>query len=852
MGKRKLTKSQRKRVQRPPIDYRGFFAYPNADKAQSEIIETAVKRVNSDIGLRLEILSWPDATRGRIISTILQAISERDFMVADISGSNVNVLFEVGFALGSRKYLVLTSQGNSTQNRQEDLKNIHILSGLNAARYQNAGDLVDCIVRESKGITEGPTIDRYVTAAGGQLKPNGVLFLKGFTKHEYAHAAKEALHKRFPPSQVIIDDWNEDMAQSLKWYLSQLEQRSAVVALFVDSDWDNSIAINARFSVICGIAVAMRKAVLMIGLPGFDVPFDLRDVLKTPKRSRDIGRMIASFLDEDSNDSRTATILQLNPGSSSSKSANPSKASKEEKELVLLDLAIGSGFIPELNNTLAEHEESVLPGYFVETGQFRRMLSAPQALVIGAKGSGKTASLFMLRDRLSTDSRNIVCVLKPSDHKMARFLAALGRVQGSTGHAVQVAESSWKLIVYCEILSEVYRRLTSTRVLASLSTVEREFVDFCDKNAQIVQARFEQRLEIAAQWLEGSDYDADRFGELLHEILLRDASFRLSQLEARKQRIVVLVDNLDKTWEPCQDVGLGLTMILSLLGVHRKLDRELGGKANVSLTVFLRRDIFGAVLEKAREPDKLLSDQIELVWDEPGTLLRVIEERFRAASAKHIGCEVNPWSTFFPVAVEGIPTQEWILAHTMCRPRDLIHLVRRSIELALNRSNSTIEESDLRDACRDYSEFALEQLIAEYQVEHQWLPDIVRSFAGQTPRMTLRKLTNHIERLAVAMKLPVDTDQIIATLVSIGFLGVSFDRNADVRYAGDIKKARMLRGAVLRGRARTLREFAVHPVFCAGLAIGKSAGDEWDDRGPRNPHDVLKALISAFRDAFDL
>ena len=272
-------------------------------------------------------------------------------------------------------------------------------------------ELANCITREAREFSKEPTINKYIISGVGQVTPKGALFLKGSTNHEYVRVALDELKKRF--GVVMVDDWSEDISQPLSWYLSQLEERAAVAACFVDETWDNAVRVNARFAVICGIAMAMRRPMLMVGLPGYRPHFDYRDLLKIPKKLRDVNQIVNEFADDHDKKAQSASLYRLAPGFSPMNIRKPIGIGKHEKELVLLDLVVGSGFIAEFNNTIAENEETFLPNYFVETGQFRRLSSTSQALVVGTKGSGKTANLFMLREKLSIDRRNIVCVVKP-------------------------------------------------------------------------------------------------------------------------------------------------------------------------------------------------------------------------------------------------------------------------------------------------------------------------------------------------------------------------------------------------------------------------------------------------------
>lgn len=129
-----------------PQTYRGFFAYSSQDKVQADIIEQAVLLHNkSDSKLRIN--TWRAIRRDscRIIMNILKQIEESQYLLADLSGLNPNVLFETGYAFGKRKRLLLFIQGNSERDRNRDLEKIEMLTGLQISSVQNTAELVDLI-----------------------------------------------------------------------------------------------------------------------------------------------------------------------------------------------------------------------------------------------------------------------------------------------------------------------------------------------------------------------------------------------------------------------------------------------------------------------------------------------------------------------------------------------------------------------------------------------------------------------------------------------------------------------------------------------------------------------------------
>jgi hypothetical protein len=76
----------------------GFFAYPSSPPMLPETVRAAVEKINKT--KQVHITTWEEARVGGkgIINEILKAIDASDFVVADLTGLNLNVLFEVGYS----------------------------------------------------------------------------------------------------------------------------------------------------------------------------------------------------------------------------------------------------------------------------------------------------------------------------------------------------------------------------------------------------------------------------------------------------------------------------------------------------------------------------------------------------------------------------------------------------------------------------------------------------------------------------------------------------------------------------------------------------------------------------------
>jgi hypothetical protein len=85
-----------------------------------------------------------------IINEIMREINKSEFLIADITSLNINVIFEVGYSMGARRRLILICH-NSKINEIKD--RFFDLSGYNIMLYEDASNLEDRLIPLLENIT---------------------------------------------------------------------------------------------------------------------------------------------------------------------------------------------------------------------------------------------------------------------------------------------------------------------------------------------------------------------------------------------------------------------------------------------------------------------------------------------------------------------------------------------------------------------------------------------------------------------------------------------------------------------------------------------------------------------------
>jgi|SRR5258708_2578346 hypothetical protein len=99
----------------PPI---AFVAYSSRNTAIEQLIGNAVHVANGkNDRVRYESWVYNDVPGNPLISPIIDRIEESAFIIADITTLNLNVVYEIGFAIGSESAHILSVIRGSTATR---------------------------------------------------------------------------------------------------------------------------------------------------------------------------------------------------------------------------------------------------------------------------------------------------------------------------------------------------------------------------------------------------------------------------------------------------------------------------------------------------------------------------------------------------------------------------------------------------------------------------------------------------------------------------------------------------------------------------------------------------------------
>jgi hypothetical protein len=762
---------------------RSLFLYPSSPRTIAGTIEAAVQNLQQTATPE-EWWTWRDLPiPGQIIFTeICKGMRYSTSIIADVTTLNFNVLFEIGFAIGLG--LPVVPIRDTTYLKDNRLfEELGLLDTLGYIDFTNS-EILSSKLRDALPVEPLPQAspDLLRQTPLYVVKPpvitDGVIQL-------FATIKKSGLRYRtYDPVEMP--------RLSLHEARTQAGRSVGVIAHLLDPNRTGSIVHNAVSAFVGGLALAQQKVVLLLQEGEFAQPIDYRDVVRSYTDPRQIPRLLDRAL--------ISVVGQLQTGSFGA-------AAKRDSVLEELDLG----------DVAAENEIDGLDAYFVPTGQSSQARQGHARLVIGRKGSGKTAIFYQLRNSLFRGHGHLILDLKPEGHQFTK-LRELVLDRLSTGFQEHTMVAFWTYILVVEFARKIGDEYQWARRDPGRFTRYERAMQLYERHDTGIDADFSQRLlrevERIAEAL--ADTKVDQLGPRLTEVMysgdIPDLVEAVCEYLSEKEAVWLLIDNLDKGWPVKGSTAADILIVRSLLESTRKLQREFDDRgAPLTSLVFLRTDIYEHLVRET--PDKGKDTAIRLDWDDPALFEEIVRRRVEASTELR-GPLREWWPKICVSHIEAQDTFNYIVDRTLMRPRDLLQFLHRGIDVAINRGHHRIEAEDLSQAEKSYSEDVLLATAYEIQDTHPEYGDVLYSFQGAKRFLSPGDIALILTEAGVADEMVPEAMEL---LVWFGFLGLSSGQFEDEKFAHDVQfNLRRIMQPIDAGKGA----YVVHPAFRAALDIG--------------------------------
>lgn len=380
--------------------------------------------------------------------------------------------------------------------------------------------------------------------------------------------------------------------------------------------------------------------------------------------------------------------------------------------------------------TIDAESDKKLLNYFIKTDSLERLLKYNKSVIVGRKGSGKTA-LYKYIENSVENSKGLLF----NDYPWRVHDVFKNSIVSEQESFV----SSWSFLLYIEFIKLVVKDINSydkktKKEIKKLSkwlkknwgTSDFDFKkNFTPKKKRFSWSFSPQILGCSLGSVSSAFDKKDDVSNSLSEINKSLKSI-LQKLSNKERQYSLLFDELDLGYNPSDNVYK--TRIIGLLISVYSAFNKLGD--NLRIYVFLRSDILKELnfQDKNKINDNVIED---LNWDsetEEGnlSLMKLVSFRIKENIDSNTESFTSNWNSIIDSRNIGRNQKKWnyLIERTFMRPRDIIKFLNLSLEVAKkriktqNKTSPKIINSDFQECKKDYSDYLYKELSDEVKAKY--------------------------------------------------------------------------------------------------------------------------------------
>lgn len=422
-----------------------------------------------------------------------------------------------------------------------------------------------------------------------------------------------------------------------------------------------------------------------------------------------------------------------------------------------------------------------LKDYFLQTPSYQSIKDGSKSIIIGRKGSGKTA---LSRYFIETENKASEYAI-PIEATHSTYIK-IDECLKSFQSTIHNLDSSFKLgWLFTTLLSIILRMLEERSSLISKEeaalyklAIEEYGFDESDPISAIASYAFDWIKNLKKVGVLERDITQQQKKTILDEVQIKKKILEITtRINKQGKKIYLFYDKLDERWDG-SDVYRSFLQGLLLAIKDLKMMHK-----HIYPVVLLRTDIFNIVTTDFQHIDHFRMEILPIKWDEM-SLVELITLRIKH-SLLHKGIRPIPenpediWHLAFPKSIPAkrapIPSTAYIVERTLGRPRDIIFFSNIIKYSCIESKRCSIEVDDIHTAESSYSDTKLKDLIAELSYLYPGLTNVLNYFKqkhyGFNNYDFRCLLLDIIDNLSSELPwLPTDDTTLLRLLYEIGFI----------------------------------------------------------------------------------
>lgn len=465
--------------------------------------------------------------------------------------------------------------------------------------------------------------------------------------------------------------------------------------------------------------------------------------------------------------------------------------------------------------------------YFVESEAYQRLAARRKMIILGNRGTGKSAIFKVFAERERRLGR-LVLELRPEEFSY-ELLGNVLQKQGQGAWAKHSAfASAWKYLILVLVMKEVTRHGSKLKTGSAARIYE--YLRDNHKDSQDspigVLVSYLKRIE----GFKIGSYEASvKTRELARLYRLEELVPLLPSLTElfERRNVAVFVDELDKGWDSSEDAK---AFVAGLFQASVSLNEMC---TQFTVYISLRQELYDSIPSLYEDAQKY-RDIIETIqWDEI-SLRAVVAKRIRySLGITPDLSDEDCWNLVFAETLQYRKTKSfnYMIDRTLYRPREIIQFCTDALDESRRNKTSPIDYGLISTAELDYSSARAKDIAAEYRFQYPGLESIFEVFRGRV--YTIERTDLELVCLGIctgelkvsqeaAWVLNQDPEYLVDLLWRVGFLrayavgGLKALRRSGSSYVGPHQVSTL--------NLRTISRFQVHPMFRSVLAMKEPKG----------------------------
>lgn len=690
-----------------------FTAYSSHSKESCDEILNATKFLNKETDYLWETWEEDLSIENQLVfCEICKHICQSKAVMTDLTDLNFNVIFEYAysFTLGVKTYPICGQDFNFSHLERYFSQFL----GVGLAQYAPT--------KLGKKILKKDFWNKEIQNTTYSFKPKdiltedlnidfcNILYLKNNDSSKISDVIEKEIDKY--NINTIIDDPEED-SYNINWYSKNIKKSFLVIIDLGAADPKNLLKHYTKCALVAGMSVASGRRVLIMASNSGRTPSDLLSLVKTYSKEKEVKRLVDKFLDKHINDiSIIRSYISTLVGT--------------ENKFATLDLG----------EHVAENDIEFLTKCYVSNQSFTRMQRNGYKLIIGRKGTGKSASYSKLK-MININSKELLVINERFDKYDLDEVYNLALKFKCEEEQDKVVLAYWQFILVAIISEKI------NVYIKDFGSYKKEDIDIQNDFTEAIQkiGLFSDGLsihEFASHTINKLLLDFDDDIKKIQDLFYYDYVVSIKNkivnfLKKMNLNIVAMFDGLDSNLSLNKNSEI---ITLVLYNLHEASSRVFSkGFNDSSVNLFVRTDLFDRLKRKITEKDKL--NKIYLRWSVED-LIKIINFRLKENGINHISDLLD--ETF---SIKKL--MDKLSKYVYTRPRDYIAFFNSMIQIASVRGISKIDQQVFSSALEDYAFHVSESLEAEFmslpkKIEFASFINKLKELNNDSSKISLQKL----------------------------------------------------------------------------------------------------------------